>query len=209
MSLAGISAQLAQRLRLASPAKLPKILLAGEPMLLQRCAPVDAAFHASDEFENLVRSMKAVMDDGDNAMGIAAPQVGTAVQVIAIQYKDAWRVEGEAASALPLTFLVNPTWRATSKLISHEFEGCLSIPGVTAVVPRSVDIAVEALDLDMKPIKLLLQGWPARVLQHEADHLEGRLYVERMLPRSFRFTSNAHHPLPDDLFARKPRPGRA
>ncbi len=65
------------------------------------------------------------------------------------------------------------------------FEGCLSVPGYSALVPRSREVAVSGLSPSGEPVRLRATGWPARILQHELDHLEGTLYVDRMLSRSF------------------------
>jgi peptide deformylase len=84
--------------------------------------------------------------------------------------------------------VINPTWRAASNQMSIEVEGCLSIPGLRAAVPRYWEIEVEGRQPDGEPKTWSLKGWPARIFQHEIDHLDGRLLTDSMLPRTLATT---------------------
>jgi peptide deformylase len=85
---------------------------------------------------------------------------------------------------LPLTCLVNPLLQAIGERRATFFEGCLSVGGYMALVERHLDVGLSGVDADGKKVELELHGWPARIAQHELDHLDGTLYVDRMLTRS-------------------------
>jgi peptide deformylase len=86
---------------------------------------------------------------------------------------------------LPLTAIVNPVLRRIGDREVSFFEGCLSVPGYAALVTRAHEVEVEGLTPEGAPIRFRAGGWPARILQHEVDHLLGTLYVDRMNSRSF------------------------
>ena len=87
--------------------------------------------------------------------------------------------------ALPLTVLVNPKLEPEGDEQVTFYEGCLSVRGYGALVPRWRAVRVSGVDAEGRPVALRLEGWPARIMQHELDHLNGTLYVDRMLTRSF------------------------
>ena len=95
------------------------------------------------------------------------------------------RSEDLGRVTLPFTVLVNPTVEPVGDETEDFFEGCLSVAGFSALVRRWRAVTVNALDETGAPLRLRLEGWPARIVQHEADHLAGTLYVDRMDPRSF------------------------
>lgn len=101
----------------------------------------------------------------------------------------------------PLVVL-NPYLTPLGDAGARFFEGCLSIPGYQALVERYMSVEVQGLTPEGMPLKFQANGWKARILQHECDHLEGVLYVDRMLPRSFSARGGGTR-LPDDV----PRPG--
>nr|BAJ91963.1 predicted protein [Hordeum vulgare subsp. vulgare]BAJ92286.1 predicted protein [Hordeum vulgare subsp. vulgare] len=101
-------------------------------------------------------------------------------------------------TAAPLIFLwvvINPKLKKTSKRTACFYEGCLSVDGYRAVVERHLDVEVSGLDRNGRPMKVEASGWQARILQHECDHLEGTLYVDKMVPRTFRTVDNLNLPL--------------
>jgi peptide deformylase len=104
---------------------------------------------------------------------------------------------------LPFTVLVNPTVTPVDgNGLAGFYEGCLSVPGLAALVARHQAVRVEALDEHGEPVDRVFSGWPARIVQHEADHLGGRLYLDRAEPRSLSTADNyvkfwARHPPAD------------
>ncbi|XP_020173109.1 peptide deformylase 1A, chloroplastic isoform X1 [Aegilops tauschii subsp. strangulata] len=91
--------------------------------------------------------------------------------------------------------VINPKLRKTSKRTARFYEGCLSVDGYRAVVERHLDVEVSGFDRNGHPMKVEASGWQARILQHECDHLEGTLYVDKMVPRTFRTVDNLNLPL--------------
>jgi peptide deformylase len=131
-------------------------------------------------------------------VGLAAPQVGVPIQ-LAVMYDgpERWgqQTDGERAArernGLPFTVLVNPVLRPAGDGETVSFyEGCLSVPGLTGVVARHRAVHVEALDEHGQPVDRVFSGWAARIVQHETDHLGGRLYLDRVQTRSLSTTGN-------------------
>jgi peptide deformylase len=173
---------------------LPAIVQAGQPVLRQRAQEIDPARIGSDEMQALVETMVAVMRDAPG-VGLAAPQIGLGLRLIVLEDRPEYmarRPPEELAERervpLPLRVIVNPVLRAIAegappRTVTH-FEGCLSVSGYMALVERHREVEVTGLDEQGQPLRLRVSGWPARILQHEVDHLDGTLYVDRMRPRS-------------------------
>jgi peptide deformylase len=124
-------------------------------------------------------------------VGLAAPQIGVPLRIFVAEdaAERLARVAPESLAArgrapLPLLAFVNPTVTLAGGEPAIFFEGCLSVRGYGALVPRAAAVHVSALDPSGAPLALELQGWPARIMQHEMDHLDGTLYVDRMISRS-------------------------
>ncbi len=176
-----------------SAPELPRIVQAGDPVLRAQAAPVDRGELGTAAFRELVKTMVAVMRAAPG-VGLAAPQIGIGKQVIVVEdpadLQD--RVSDEALAVrervvLPLTVIVNPTLRLVEGARATFMEGCLSLTGFVALVPRAVEVEVTGIDATgpkPEPRVWRLRGWPARILQHEVDHLRGALYVDRMHSRS-------------------------
>jgi peptide deformylase len=175
---------------LAASADAPPIVQAGASVLRQRAQSVPASLLATPQLRELARVMVEVMRKAPG-VGLAAPQIGVPLRVFVAE-DDEERLLGlpEATRALrgrvalPLTVLVNPTLRADSRDHAMFFEGCLSIRGYGALVPRWQSVTVSGVDLEGRAVSVSVDGWPARIMQHEIDHLDGTLYVDRMLTRS-------------------------
>ena len=125
-------------------------------------------------------------------VGLAAPQVGFGLQIVVIE--DPAELQAGVDSALlreqervpvPPHVLVNPEVEILDASVAEFFEGCLSVNGYRAIVPRARRLRVRALDRLGQPFEAEASGWYARIVQHEVDHLQGVLYVERMLARTF------------------------
>jgi peptide deformylase len=170
---------------------LPTIVQAGHPVLRAPAAAVSADLIGTPDFEALVGSMVEAMRAAPG-VGLAAPQIGVGLQVIVLEDKEelmgkltpAERAE-RGRTAFPLKVIVNPTLTRRKGGRGTFFEGCLSVKGYMALVERDLEVEVSGLDEHGAPLKWHASGWPARILQHEVDHLRGTLYVDRMLSRTF------------------------
>jgi peptide deformylase len=147
---------------------LRQILTYPDLFLLRKAAPVT---RVDDRIRELVRDMFETMYSA-SGVGLAAPQVGVGKRVIIV---DVSRVEENIA---PLA-LVNPEI-VDRKGLAEGTEGCLSIPGVEGVVPRAESVLVRALDPQGQPVQIRAEGLLARALQHEIDHLDGILFIDRI-----------------------------
>lgn len=128
-----------------------------------------------DELRSLVRDMFETMYHAEGA-GLAGPQVGVSRRVFVFDLRDE-----DEGSRQPVA-LVNPRIVESSKRTMRGPEGCLSIPGVDEVVSRATSVVVEAFDPEGNPVRLEGSGHLARVFQHEIDHLDGILFVDRLTP---------------------------
>lgn len=152
-----------------------EILRMGDPRLLEVARPVlDFATPAlsgliDDMFETMVAA---------GGVGLAAPQIGVGLQVVIFGFAKSERYP--AAEAVPQTILINPRITPLSDEEEAGWEGCLSVPGLRGEVPRFARIRYQGVDETGAPIDRTVEGFHARVVQHECDHLIGRLYPTRM-----------------------------
>lgn len=151
-----------------------KIARMGHPVLRQPAAAVIDP--TVPELVRLVADMMETMADS-GGVGLAAPQVHAALRVVVYQVPPARAADGEAVAP---RVLVNPVLEPLDDELVSGFEACLSLPGLTGLVPRYLRVGYRALALDGTPIEGEAEGFHARVLQHECDHLDGRLYPMRM-----------------------------
>ena len=154
-----------------------KVAKLGNPVLRHKAKPVPKKVIMSLKFQEFLNDLVDTMREY-NGVGIAAPQVHVSLQVVVIEVEHNPRYP--KAGKVPLTVLINPRLRATSKKKVTDWEGCLSIPKLRGQAPRSQSVVVEALDRKGKALRIKVSGFLARVLQHEWDHLQGRVYVDRM-----------------------------
>jgi peptide deformylase len=153
-----------------------EILKMGDPRLL-RIAPPVTAFD-TDELHLLVADMFDTMAAADGA-GLAAPQIGVDVQLV-IFGTDEINPRYPDAPLIPRTVLLNPVITPLGDEVENGWEGCLSVPGLRGVVPRYSKIRYTGVDLYGDPIDRTVEGFHARVVQHECDHLMGKLYPMRV-----------------------------
>jgi len=125
-------------------------------------------------------------------VGLAAPQLGVSKRVIVVEDTEARmsKLSSKDRSTrgrvtLPLLVVVNPDLTLIGDKTATFFEGCLSVPSYMALVERALEVRVRGTNEHGDPVDLTVSGWPARIFQHEVDHLDGMLYVDRMLTRSF------------------------
>ncbi len=168
-----------------------KIVSVGEAVLRQPARPVSAAEIRSAEIQQLIQHMRETVNDAPG-VGLAAPQVGLPLQLAVIEDKQEYfagltaeQIAERERQPLPFHVIVNPVLYPQPGGEVEFFEGCLSVPGFTAIVARSRQVRVLCQDETGTPRTIEASGWYARILQHEIDHLRGTLYLDRMLSRSF------------------------
>ena len=173
------------------PMQKPSIVQAGHIVLRSPASSVDPKDIVSNEMRSLVRTMVDAMRTAPG-VGLAAPQIGVGLSVIVLEDTEQrmakltkeQRAE-RGRTPFPLLVLFNPTLRVLNEDKVTFFEGCLSVQGYMALVDRHLAVEVTGLDAEGKPFKREMYGWGARILQHEVDHLQGKLYIDRMWSRSF------------------------
>ena len=172
------------------------IVQAGEPVLRKAARPLRANEIRSRETRELIEEMKETMHAAPG-VGLAAPQIGYGIQLAVIedreQYMKDWTPEQLAArerKPVPFHVIINPKLTLLGDDEVEFFEGCLSVQGLMALVPRSRRVRVECLDESGDSRIIEASGWYARILQHEIDHLLGTLYLDRMVPRTLMTVEN-------------------
>lgn len=192
----------------ADPAGTVPIVQAGHPALRMRAVPFDGQV-GDDELAALVALMRRTMHAAPG-VGLAAPQIGLPLALAVLADPGAGDTEvGRVRErpALGFRVLVNPAYGPVPgeepERVSF-YEGCLSVVGYQAVVPRLRRLRLTGRDETGAPLDEVVQGWPARIVQHETDHLDGTLYLDRAHPRSLAATDElgAH-------WATEPRPAEA
>ena len=162
-----------------------EILKMGDPRLLRIAKPVEA--FGTPELHLLIDDMFETMHSVNGA-GLAAPQIGVDLQLVIFGFRNNQRYPD--APPVPETVLLNPTITPLDDEIEDGWEGCLSVPGLRGVVPRHARIRYTGFDAEGVPIDRIAEGFHARVVQHECDHLIGKLYPMRVRDFSqFGFTS--------------------
>jgi len=171
-----------------------KIARMGHPVL--RGLAEKVADPAAPEIRQLVADMIETMEDYSGT-GLAAPQVHVPKRVVVFQVMEGRLTGRPLDTPLELTAIVNPVIEPIGAEQEQDWEGCLSVPGLRGAVPRFVKIRYRGLSLDGKPIDRVAEGFHARVLQHECDHLDGILYPQRMTDLSLLVydEENARHPV--------------
>jgi len=156
-----------------------EVLRMGHPVLREKAKPVEA--FGTPELRALFEDMKETMA-AKNGAGLAAPQIGVSQRIVIFgvdhnpRYPDAEEV--------PFTVLVNPKLVMLTREVEEDWEGCLSVPGMRGVVPRYTKLRYTGFDIEGNPIERVAEGFHARVVQHECDHLDGILYPQRMTDMS-------------------------
>jgi peptide deformylase len=143
-----------------------------------------------------MESMRETMHDAPG-VGLAAPQVGLPIQLVVIEDKleliqklPPQQVAERERRLVPFHVVINPKLVVEGSETVEFFEGCLSVTGFTAIVPRARCVRVDCLNERAEPVAIKAEGWYARILQHEIDHLQGILYIDQMKSRSFSTVDN-------------------
>lgn len=181
----------------APPAPCLKIVQVGDPALRAIARDLSREEVLGARVQDLIAIMRETMRDAPG-VGLAAPQIGESIRLAVVEDRaeylraagDAWLAERER-QAVPFHVLINPRLTVTEADEAEFFEGCLSLGGFTGLVRRARAVRVECWNERAEPQEIEARGWYARILQHEIDHLDGRLYIDAMEPRSF--MTNANH----------------
>jgi peptide deformylase len=150
------------------------VLKMGEPLLRAVAAPVT-------RFDEELASLVADMDDSMRHLsgaGIAAPQIGVSLRVVIFELRDNPRYPH--LTPVPYTVLVNPQLTPLGPEEDEGWEGCLSVPGMRGLVPRFRRLRYQGFDAKGAPLDRTVEGFHARVVQHEVDHLDGILFPQRV-----------------------------
>ena len=150
----------------------------GHPILRQVARPLSETEIQSEEVHLLVDDMVDTLKYA-GGIGLAAPQVNESVRLALIEIPHSGSRYGEL-EPIPLTVFVNPVITILEEQVAGSWEGCLSIPGLRGWVERPQKILVDYLDLELNVHKRVFSGFHATVCQHEFDHLDGHLYVDRI-----------------------------
>ncbi|XP_063990562.1 peptide deformylase, mitochondrial-like [Diachasmimorpha longicaudata] len=166
----------------------------GDPVLREKAEPVEPEIMATADFKKFVDHLILTMRKYE-AYGLAAPQIGVSAQVFVIE-TTAKQVEecikmksaGQPMEIVPLTVFINPKMKILDYHTNSYPEACASVFGYTAQVTRAKSIQIEAFDVTGKKITWKAEGWPAKVAQHEMDHLQGQLFTDKMDPQTLACT---------------------
>lgn len=154
-----------------------KVARLGHPVLRKVAAPVDPSEIRSAETQRLIDDMVETMREYNGA-GLAATQVHVPKQICVIEVHRNPRYP--QAPEIPLTVLINPRWTPLTEEVEEDWEGCLSIPDMRGKVPRHTAVHLQGYDREGRPVDVTAKDFFARVIQHEADHLNGKVYLDRM-----------------------------
>lgn len=156
---------------------IKNIIVAGTPQLRQPAQSVPATWFGTKEATILIEDLFTTMQ-ARQGVGLAAPQINVPLRILVYGFEVNARYPDQAP--VPLNLMINPKIIQTSEEKIYLYEGCLSLPEIRGLVPRHAWIEVVAQDKNGNPFQNRYQGFEARIIQHEMDHLEGKLYPERM-----------------------------
>ncbi len=167
-----------------------KIATVGEPVLRDAARKLDRDEIGSKRIREMIEYMRETLADAPG-VGLPAPQIGEPLQLAIVEDKIEYHatlsqqeLEERERRPVPFHVLINPKIELVSPPELTFFEGCLSHPGFVAMVPRARTVRVRALNELAELVEIEAEGWYARILQHEIDHLNGTLYIDRMWSRS-------------------------
>lgn len=154
-----------------------KVARLGHPVLRAGARQLTAKEVAAPEIQRLLRDMVETMREY-NGVGLAAVQVHEPLQIAVLEVADNPRYPDKPA--IPLSVLINPLIEPLEQTSEDDWEGCLSVPDMRGRVPRYTEIRVRALNHEGRELDFVASGFHARVIQHEFDHLNGKVYLDRM-----------------------------
>ena len=170
---------------------LPPIVQLGHPALRQPALPFNGQLNSS-ELTALINMMRRVMHAAPG-VGLAAPQLGIPLQIAVLEdhFEDPELSDVRERHPLPFFTAINPAYTPLGEDTAEFFEGCLSFNGYQGVVPRHRAVSLHYTDDGGASVRRNFEGWQARIVQHETDHLQGTVYVDKVLTRSL--CSNAEY----------------
>ena len=157
--------------------KVLKIREVGEPILNSKCEDVDVE-NINDDILDVIEDLKATLEYG-TGLGIAAPQIGVNKRIIVVGAKKE-NIKYNDAEEIPVTAMINPTWKKLSEDTDIQYEGCMSVPSIRGKVERYKNIEVTYYNENGEKIVRELQGFFARLVQHECDHLDGIVFLDKV-----------------------------
>jgi len=173
-----------------------KIVQAGDPVLRQQSRALTKKEISSASIQYLIELMRNTMREAPG-VGLAAPQIGQSLQLAVIEDRPEYIADHSTEelalyqrAIIPFHVIINPKLSFVGNSSAQFFEGCLSVEGFQAVVNRALKVRVECLNERGEEVTINAQGWYARILQHEIDHLNGTLYVDRMKTRTLATSEN-------------------
>ena len=173
-----------------------KIVQTGDPVLRKQGRVLTREEISSPHIQELIESMRETMREAPG-VGLAAPQIGESIQLAVIEDRAEYLADLTAEqlaksqrSPIPFHVIINPKLTVLDNESVEFFEGCLSVEGFSAAVDRALNVRVECLNERAEEVTIDAHGWYARILQHEIDHLNGTLYIDRMKTRTFTTLEN-------------------
>ena len=173
-----------------------KIVQAGDPVLRTQSRLLTKDEIATPAIQQLIELMRDAMRAAPG-VGLAAPQIGVPIQLAVIEDRAEYidglseeELEERQRAAIPFHVIINPKLSFPDDASVKFFEGCLSVEGFSAIVDRALNVRVECLNEHGEAVTIDAHGWYARILQHEIDHLNGTLYIDRMRTRTLTTAEN-------------------
>lgn len=157
--------------------KVIKVREVGDPIIEKQCNEVDIK-NMNEEIWDIIRDLKSTLEFG-TGLGIAAPQIGIDKRIIVVGAKKE-NIKYNDAEEIPITAMINPTWKKLSEDTDVQYEGCMSIPSIRGKVERYKNIELIYYNENGEEIIKKLNGFFARLVQHECDHLDGILFLEKV-----------------------------
>jgi len=173
-----------------------KIVQAGDPVLRKKSRQLTREEITSAQIQQLIDLMRQTMREAPG-VGLAAPQIGQSIQLAGIEDRATYisdlsadELEERQRDAIPFHVIINPKLTVVGNSTAQFFEGCLSVAGYQAIVDRALKVRVDCLNERGEAVTINAQGWYARILQHEIDHLNGTMYIDRMKTRTLTTVEN-------------------
>lgn len=168
--------------------KVLKVREVGEPVLEKKCDKVDVK-NINKYILDIIEDLRSTLEYG-TGLGIAAPQIGINKRIIVVGAKKE-NIRYNDAEEIPVTAMINPVWRNLSEDTDVQYEGCMSVPSIRGKVERYKNIELTYYDENGEKIVKKLNGFFARLVQHECDHLDGIVFLEKVKePNGFATTEN-------------------
>lgn len=157
--------------------KVLKVREVGEPILVKQCNKVDIK-NINEEILDIIEDLKSTLEFG-TGLGIAAPQIGVDKRIIVVGAKKE-NIKYNDAEEIPITAMINPTWKKLTEDTDVQYEGCISIPSIRGKVKRYKNIELTYYNEDGEKIVKQINGFFARLVQHECDHLDGIVFLDKV-----------------------------